>query len=158
MLGSFPPELRGRLAATSLLRSREPTLSCNHPFAFFSGMGGKQYARASLPRAAAPCNGARCPIHSRFSANGWDAVRPCEPPASVCSKQWCAVPRPFASFLAEWVGSSTPVRASRELLLHAMVRRALSIRLLSGGMGGKQYARASLPRASAPCNGYTRDR
>jgi hypothetical protein len=30
MLGSFPPELRGRLAATSLLRSREPTLSCNH--------------------------------------------------------------------------------------------------------------------------------
>ena len=31
MLGSFPPELRGRLAATSLLRSREPTLSCNHP-------------------------------------------------------------------------------------------------------------------------------
>jgi hypothetical protein len=35
--------------------------------------------------------------------------------------QWCAVPRPFASFLAEWVGSSTPVRASRELLLHAMV-------------------------------------
>jgi hypothetical protein len=30
MLGSFPPELRGRLAATSLLRSKEPTLSCNH--------------------------------------------------------------------------------------------------------------------------------
>jgi hypothetical protein len=30
MLGSFPPELRGRLAATSLLRSEEPTLSCNH--------------------------------------------------------------------------------------------------------------------------------
>ena len=30
MLGSFPPELSGRLAATSLLRSREPTLSCNH--------------------------------------------------------------------------------------------------------------------------------
>jgi len=32
MLGSFPPELSGRLAATSLLRAREPTLSCNHPF------------------------------------------------------------------------------------------------------------------------------
>ena len=39
MLGSFPPELRGRLAATSLLRSREPTLSCNHPFVFFLANG-----------------------------------------------------------------------------------------------------------------------
>ena len=85
------------------------------------GMGGKQYARASLPRASAPRSGAPCPIHSRFSANGWEAVRPCEPPASCCSMQWCAVPCPFASFLAEWVGRSTPVRASRELLLHAMV-------------------------------------
>src|ERR1017187_7970053 len=35
MLGSFPPELRGRLAATSLLRSREPTLSCNHSSRLF---------------------------------------------------------------------------------------------------------------------------
>jgi hypothetical protein len=29
MLGSFPPELLVVFTATSLLRSREPTLSCN---------------------------------------------------------------------------------------------------------------------------------
>jgi hypothetical protein len=40
--------------------------------------------------------------------------------------------------------SSTPVRASRERPLHAMVRASRE-RLL--------HAMASLPRASAPCNG-----
>src|ERR1017187_10830489 len=40
MLGSFPPELLVVFTATSLLRSEEPTLSCNQFSTFDRGMSG----------------------------------------------------------------------------------------------------------------------
>jgi hypothetical protein len=40
MLGSFPPELLVVFTATSLLRSEEPTLSCNQLSTFDRSMSG----------------------------------------------------------------------------------------------------------------------
>jgi len=94
-----------------------------HVCGFFSRMGGKQYA---VRASASICHAVVAP---------------------------CWVPH-HAGLFAAWVGSSTPCEPPRASA-HAVVCSMLGAPCMRffRAMGGKQYARASLPRASAPRSG-----
>ena len=125
------------------------------PCGFFSPHGWEAVRPCEPPASICPTQwSAPCwvpHVCGFFSPHGWEAVRPCEPPASICPTQWsapCWVPHPCGFFSPHGWEAVRPCEPPASICPTQWSAPCWVPR-----MGGKQYARASLPRASAPRSG-----